>query len=114
VKATLIQGFKDRSEITLADRGQTVTLPVSSRFFVFLDDDRYPLSDLIVEPVGMLLYISNGSFSGPSRYPIYFEPLGTGECTLRNGDFSVDILFVQPTSQSPTLTPLPTYAQSYP
>jgi hypothetical protein len=112
--ATEIQGYKDMSDITLDDIGQTFTFTVQSRFFVFLDDDKYPPSQLKCEPAWVMAYISNGSFRGPYRYPDYYEARKIGKCTLRNGDFSVNIVVVQRTPVLPLWTPLPTNEPSYP
>jgi hypothetical protein len=112
--ATEIQGYKDMSDITLDDIGQTFTFTVQSRFFVFLDDDKYPPGQLKCEPAWVMAYISNGSFRGPHRYPDYYEARKIGKCTLRNGDFSVNIVVVQRTPVLPLWTPLPTNAPSYP
>jgi len=108
--ATEVQGMKDMANITLENNGQTITMSNYRRFSVFLDDDKYPVRQLQCEPKWIMGYISNGSFRGPDLYPITFETTTVGECTLRNGDFAVKIIVVEPT---PVLsgTPLPT---SYP
>jgi hypothetical protein len=112
--ATAVQGFIDMSDITLTSNGKTVTVNYGSRFFVFLDDDKYPVRQLHCEPDWVMGYISNGSFRGPDRYPVYYEATRVGECLLRNGDFSVRIVVVEPTSRSPSFTPLPTYSSTNP
>jgi hypothetical protein len=112
--ATEVQGFKENADISLESNGQTYTFTWSSRFFVFLDDDKYPVQQLKCEPESVIGYISNGSFRGPDRYPIYFEATRVGECVLKNRDFNVKIIVVQRTPSLTRRTPLPTYAPSYP
>ncbi len=113
--ATEIQGYKERADITLENNGQTFTYTVQSRFFVFLDDDKYPLSQLKCEPEWVIAYISNGSFRGPDRYPIYFEARRPGKCVLQNGDFSVTIVVAQRPPVLPIIvSPTPTFTINYP
>jgi hypothetical protein len=112
--ATDDQYLKERSLITIESNGQTVTIGLNSRFFVFLDNEKYPIKSLTCEPECLFMYISNGSLRGPDSYPIYYEPVRLGECTLQSGDFSVTIIVQEPTPDPRTVTPLPTYAPPYP
>jgi hypothetical protein len=89
-----IKEMKQLGAIMLEDNGRTYTYYLSNRFFVFLDDEKYPVSDLHCEPEGAIGYISNGSFRGPDFYPIYFEAGEVGSCTLKDRDFSVKIVVV--------------------
>ncbi len=112
--ATDTQYLIDRSKITLKSNSQTVIINNGVRFFVFLDDEKYPIKSLRCEPEPLFGAISNGFFRGPNRYPAYFEATRVGTCILRNGDFAVTIFVVEPTPRSPSATPLPTYTFPYP
>jgi hypothetical protein len=89
-----IQWMKNNAAITLESNGKTITFPVATRFSVFLDDDKYPVKALTCNPTWIIGYISNGSLRGPGRYPIMYEATVPGECTLRDGDFTVKIVVV--------------------
>ncbi len=91
-----IQDLKNRADITLERNGQTFTYTISSRFFVFLDDVKYPVRDLTCEPRSVIGYVSNGQFRGPHLYPDYYEAVKPGTCTLRDRDFAVTIVVVEP------------------
>lgn len=103
-EATRAQEFRAMADITLAGNGKTYTFTYGRRFFVFLDDERYPLADLRCEPDWVMGWVSNGSFRGPTRYPVYYEATRVGRCRLVNGDFWAEIIVVEPT---PELTPIP-------
>ncbi len=96
--------MKDHSDITLARNGQTFTYTITSRFFVFLDDEKYPIRDLTCDPEWVMGYVSNGSFRGPDLYPIYYEATIPGKCTLKDKDFAVSVVVVEPTP-APGTTP---------
>jgi hypothetical protein len=98
-----IREMKRLGAIMLEDNGRTYTYYVSNRFFVFLDDEKYPVDSLVCDPEGILLYVSNGSFRGPDFYPIYFEAVKVGGCTLKDHDFAVKIVVVD--LPTPALTP---------
>jgi hypothetical protein len=59
---------------------------------LFLDDEKYPLENLICTPEGVIGSVSNGSLNGPDNYPIMFEAAQPGECLFQNGDFQVQIV----------------------
>ena len=108
--ATDTQYMIDMSKITLVNDQQTVTVTLNSRFFVFLDDEKYPVSELDCKSEWLMGTISNGSLRGPDRYPIYFEPTRTGACWLSNREFGMNLIIVEPTTSSPTRTRLPILA----
>jgi hypothetical protein len=95
--------MKRLGAIMLEDNGRTYTYYLTNRFFVFLDDEKYPVDSLFCDPEGILLYVSNGSFRGPDLYPIYFEAADIGSCTLKDHDFAVKIVVVD----LPAPTPAP-------
>ncbi|MFO7942825.1 MAG: hypothetical protein R6U51_00725 [Anaerolineales bacterium] len=97
-----VQRYKEMADITLETAGQKFTYRLGERLFIFLDDEDYPLEDLVCEPDWIMGYISNGSFRGPERYPIYYEATSPGVCTLHNGDFSVEIKVLEPTPNPET------------
>ena len=112
--ATDTQYMIEMAEITLANDQQTVTVTLNSRFFVFLDDEKYPVQELDCKPEWLMGAISNGSFRGPERYPIYFEPTRTGACRLSDRNFAVNLIIVEPTASSLTRTRLPIFASNTP
>lgn len=65
---------------------------MTKRFFVFLDDEKTPRSELVCEPQPVMGYVSNGDFRGPDLYPIYYEATVVGSCTLKDRDFAVKIV----------------------
>lgn len=79
------------SDITEADAGREIRIPMG-RFSVCLDEETHPLRQLDVSgcPVGR---VSNLSVAGPDQYPTGYEVTSAGACTLRNGDFHVDLVF---------------------
>ena len=91
-EAQAIQDLKNKSDITLEDNGKTFTFNITQRFFVFLDDEQYPVDALTCGPESVIGMVSNGFFRGPHRYPAYFEASKSGKCTLQDGDFSVEII----------------------
>jgi hypothetical protein len=56
-----------------------------------LDDAAYPVKDLACSPSGVIGQVSNGSLRGPGLYPVQFEAVQVGECTLADRGFSVTI-----------------------
>jgi hypothetical protein len=97
--ATEIAWMKEGATITTESNGKTFTFTLTSRFAIFLDDEKYPLSQLRCEPEPVFGYISNGSFRGFKLYPVEYEAAKIGECVLRNGDFSATIIVIPlPTS----------------
>jgi hypothetical protein len=104
VRASNDANYKESALITLGSKGQTITINLGTRFFVFLDDEKYPVKSLTCKPDWVMGTISNGSFNGPDLYPILYEATIPGRCTLQSGDFSVDIIVLGPT-QGPVITP---------
>jgi hypothetical protein len=81
-----------QTQLTEEDNGKTFTYTITSRFMLFLDDEKYPLENITCTPEGFIGYGSNGSMNGPDNYPIMFEAVQPGECLLQNGDFQVQIV----------------------
>jgi hypothetical protein len=62
--------------ITAKDNGKTIIFHVTSRFWVYLDDSKYPLRDLLKSiPDGLIGFVSNGSIRGPQCYPFMFDAI---------------------------------------
>ncbi len=97
-----IEEYKSRAAITLADRGKELTVQVGHRFSVFLDDVEYPVDELSCTPEGYFGYISNASFRGLHLYPITFEAVLPGRCSLSNRDFRAEIIVVELASATPS------------
>lgn len=90
--ATITTEMKNDAQIKLSDNGKSFTYHLTDRFTVFLDDTTYPVKDLACKPEGIIGYVSNGSLGGPGRYPIMFEAVAEGQCSLADHDFHVNIL----------------------
>lgn len=93
--------MKSEGAIMLEDNGQTFTYTLATRFFVYLDDQKYPVGSLECKPNWVMGYISNGDFNGPDLYPKYYEAEELGSCILTNHDFAAKIVVVD----WPTPTP---------
>ena len=91
--------------ITLQSNQQTVTYMITTRFFIFLDEKKYPVSSLDCKPSWHIGRVTNW-VGGPNSYPAYYEASIPGSCTLTSGDFAVNIVVVDPT-RTEALTPSP-------
>ncbi len=96
IAATQSAQMQKTAQIKLSDNGKTFTYHITDRFSVFLDDATYPVKNLSCAPTGIIGYVSNGSFRGPNNYPIMFEAAAEGQCVLKDGDFSVTIVVMNP------------------
>jgi hypothetical protein len=96
-----IKEMKRLGAIMLEDNGRTFTYFLTDRFFVFLDDEKYPVDSLDCKPEGIIGYVSNGSFRGPDLYPVYYEAASVGSCTLKDHDFAVKIVVVDLPTPAP-------------
>ena len=84
------QWDREHAQINLASNRQTFTYRVTSRFFVFLDNEKYPPRALACHPSDVVSKLP-GNFGGDS-YPIRFEAMKPGSCMLKNNDFAVTIV----------------------
>ena len=78
--------------VTEVDAGRDVHVGgETNRFSVCLDERRHPLRRLSTVgcPFGQ---VSNLSLAGPDSYPIGFQVIRAGWCTVRDGDYSVRIV----------------------
>jgi hypothetical protein len=95
-----VQWAKEHSGITLKNNGQTKTATADgSTGTIFLDDEKYPVSTLTItcQPksaagIGEPIYGSRG----PDLYPVAITGYQSGNCVLRNRDFSVNIVVKDP------------------
>ena len=94
IHATITTEMKNNAQIKLSDGGKTFTYHLTDRFSVFLDDTNYPVKDLTCTPDGIIGYVSNGSLGGLGNYPVMFEAVAEGQCSLDDRDFHVDILVI--------------------
>ena len=87
-----LQDFINRS-ITTKDNDKTFIVHVTSRFWFYLDDSKYPLRDLLKSiPEGLIGFVSNGSIRGPQCYPIMFEAVEEGRAFIQLKDFRLSII----------------------
>jgi hypothetical protein len=93
--ATETQRIKEQAPINLSGNGKSFSFRLTMRFIVFLDDKEYPVKDIRCTPEGIIGYVSNGSVRGPDNYPIMYEAVGVGTCTLRNKDFQAHVTVTQ-------------------
>ncbi|MEJ2601190.1 MAG: hypothetical protein P8Z00_22860 [Anaerolineales bacterium] len=98
-----IKDMKRLGAIMLEDNGRTYTYTLTNRFFVFLDDEKYPVDGMKCEPKPVIGSVTSGSFRGRGLYPIYYDASIVGSCTLKNHDFAVKIVVVD--IPTPVLTP---------
>ncbi len=78
--------------VTEADAGHEIQVHgATSRFSICLDETKHPLRQLDTTdcPFG---YVSNLSVRGPDSYPIGFQVIRGGSCTVRDGDYEVRIV----------------------
>jgi len=94
IHATITTEMKNNAQIKLSDNGKTFTYHLTDRFSVFLDDTEYPVPELVCTPDGIIGYVSNGSLGGLNNYPVMFEALAEGQCSLDDRHFHVDILVI--------------------
>lgn len=87
-----LNDFINRS-ITIKDSGKSMIVHVTSRFWIYLDDINYPLSELLKSiPNGLIGYVSNGSIRGPQCYPIMFEAVQEGRGLIQINNFQFFII----------------------
>lgn len=109
----------DRFQLTSQDRGQTFTYPLTSRFGIVLDGQKYPRADLQVScDQNMVLGpISNLPSVSPPDYAVRYEGVNPGTCTISDRDFSVTIVITAPPPLASTpvaATPTPSSAETPP
>jgi hypothetical protein len=92
VASTAIAFLREIAQISLKDKGKTFTYTLTTRFMMFLDDDLYPVKELICEPKPVIGFVSNGFLRGPGHYPVMYGASIVGECTLSVRDFWVKIV----------------------
>ncbi len=90
--ATAIAYMRENAQISLKDKGKTLTYTLTTRFIMFLDDDLYPVKELVCEPKPVIGFVSNGFPRGPGHYPVMYGASIAGECTLSVRDFWVKIV----------------------
>lgn len=88
--------------ITIKDNGKSLVVPVTTRFWFYLDDRIYPLRNLLnAIPDGLIGYVSNGSIRGPQCYPIMFEAVHEGRGFIKIKDFQIFIIVDNNMPESP-------------
>jgi len=84
-------GPESPEAITIWDNSRTFSYSLTSRFTLKLDGGTYPQQNLKVLPAGIIGSVSNVPAANPSLYAARYEAVATGTCTIKNGDFSVNI-----------------------
>jgi hypothetical protein len=78
--------------ITIEDSGKTFIAHMTQRFWIYLDDQIYPLKDLFKATPDLIGYVSNLSVRGPWCYPVGFEATREGTGTIRLKGFELTII----------------------
>jgi hypothetical protein len=85
-------GVSTNFDIGFSDNGKSFSFNITSRFSIILDDTLYPVNELSCTPERIIGQISDGSVRGPGLYPVMFEGVKSGSCTLSDRDFQVEIV----------------------
>ena len=88
-QTAFVQNNPSLTDITESDMGLTRQFVYMERFYVYLDGERHPRTDLRCEPNGVIAQMPDDYYRG--RYPVRYEAIGIGSCQLRTNDFNVTI-----------------------
>jgi ABC-type Fe3+-hydroxamate transport system substrate-binding protein len=85
--------FTGPYQFTAQDSGRTVTLYVTSRMTILLNEQQYPRAQLLVScsPQGVLGTISNVPFEPPPVYAVRYEAVRPGACTIKDSTFLLTV-----------------------
>jgi hypothetical protein len=79
------------TKLSIKDNGRSLVYPVNSKITIFLRDDLEPRAELSCATSDVLAPLA---IAPPAPYPLYalsFEVKSRGTCTLKSGDFSVEV-----------------------
>ena len=79
------------TKLSFKDNGRALVYPVTTKITVFLTDGPQPRAELSCTPSGVLAPLA---IAPPAPFPLYalsFEVKALGSCTLKSGDFEVEI-----------------------
>ena len=83
-------------DFTAQDSGRTVTYTITSRFEIFLNQQKYPKQNVEVSchPQGTLGSVSNLPSVAPPLYVVRYEGVQPGACTIKNGTFLLTVRMI--------------------
>jgi hypothetical protein len=84
------------TEITMWDDTRTFSYALGSTFGIKLDMNRYPQNNFSVAPTGIIGSLSNAASTSPPFYVTQYKALKPGTCTIKTGDFSVNVYVYDP------------------
>ncbi len=89
--------FSDQKNIEAGDSGKNLVFPDNWKFFILLDDTKYPRSDFHISCEPKYLHLQN-VWAWPKNIQSQMGWLGTafqtgdpGTCTISNGDFQITV-----------------------
>ncbi len=83
-------------QFTAQDSGRTVTYPITSRFGIILNGQKYPKNKIQLSclPSGTLGSVSNIPYVAPPLYAVRYEGVRPGVCVVKNGTFHLTVIIV--------------------
>ena len=99
IPATQTQAISQLTEqygFTEQDSGRIVIFTETSRFSLSLNEQIHPKKDIHIscQPSAMLGSISNIPYAAPPLYAVRYETIGSGICTIKNGNFLLTVKIV--------------------
>lgn len=83
-------------DFTAQDSGRTVTYTITSRFEIFLNQQKYPKQNIEVscQPQDTLGSVSNLPSVASPLYAVRYEGVQPGVCTIKNGNFLLTVRII--------------------
>lgn len=83
-------------DFTAQDSGRTVTYTITSRFEIFLNQQKYPKQNVEVSchPQDTLGSVSNLPSVAPPLYVVRYEGVQPGVCIIKNGNFLLTVRMI--------------------
>ena len=83
-------------DFTAQDSGRTVTYTITSRFEIFLNQQKYPKQnvELSCNPQDTLGSVSNLPSVAPPLYVVRYEGVQPGVCIIKNGNFLLTVRMI--------------------
>lgn len=109
VPTTTTSGMTQQYAFTAQDSGKTITYGVTTRFSLSLDEQQYPRENLQLScpTQNALSSISNAPYAAPPLYAVGYETVAAGNCTIKDGNFTLTVVVIGSTAPTATATPAP-------